>query len=166
MSVQTPAPAPTPSQAYPIPTGPKRHSYAPPASVWLLWTAGAGTLLLILLSLSYCLAFLPALLSAGESGFQWDYNTHGRTMVVTAVEPGSAAAAGLRAGVRIRAINGREPSPSIDTWGPPGHRVLRRGDPLTLVVTSGDKTRQLTWRLEKQPWYRVNMAAGGWTLGA
>jgi serine phosphatase RsbU (regulator of sigma subunit) len=166
MSVQTPAPAPTPSQPYPIPTGPKRRSHALPASVWLLWTAGVGALLLILLSLSYCLAFLPALLSAGEPGFRWGYNTHTRTMVVTAVEPGSAAAAGLRVGMLIRAINGREPSPSIDTWGPPGHRVLRPGEPLTLVVTSGDKTRQLTWRVEKRPWYRVNMAAGGWTLGA
>src|SRR5205823_6658032 len=111
--------------------------------------------------------FLPALLSAGEPGFRWDYNTHTRTMVVTAVEPGSeAAAAGLRAGMRIRAIHGREPSPSLDTWGPPGHRVLQPGDPLTLVVTSGDKKRRLTWPLEERPWYRVNMAAGGWTLGA
>ena len=46
MSVQTPAPAPTPSQAYPIPTGPKRRSHALPASVFdypyrrhLVWQA-------------------------------------------------------------------------------------------------------------------------------
>src|SRR5437016_1011965 len=87
-------------------------------------------------------------------------------MAVTAVEPGSeATAAGLLAGTRIRAIRGRVPSPSIDTWGPPGHRVLRPGDLLTLVVTHGDKERQIGWKLEWRPWYRVNMAAGGWTMG-
>jgi serine phosphatase RsbU (regulator of sigma subunit) len=166
MSVQTAAPAPTPSQPSPISTRPHRHSRPLPAAVWLLWMAGAGAFLLILLSLTYCLAFLPVLLSAGEPGFRWDYNAHTRRMTVTAVEPGSpAAAAGLQAGMQIRAILGQEPSPSLDTWGPPGHRVLRPGDPLILAVARGDREGLLGWRLAARPWRRVDMAPGGWTLG-
>src|SRR5437870_3872886 len=123
MSVPTAAPirkAPDTASA-PIPL--KRRPRALPAVVWLLWAAGAGVLILMLLSASYCFAFLPALLSAGEPGFRWEYNARTRQMKVTAVEPGSAAAeAGLRAGMRILAIEGREPAPALDLWGPPGHR--------------------------------------------
>lgn len=138
-----------------------------PAVVWLFWAAGASVLLLMLLSLAYCLAFLPALLSAGEPGFQWDYNARTREMVVTAVAPGSkAAAAGLRAGMRVQAIQDREPSPILDLWGPPGHRVLRPGDPLILVVSHQRGDQRLQWTLERRPWYQVDFAAGGWRLGA
>src|SRR5205807_440226 len=108
MSVPTAAPvvlAPDPTSG-PLPL--KRRPRALPAVVWLLWAAGAGVLALMLLSLSYCLAFLPALLPAGEPGFRWDYNTRTRQMEVSSVERGSApAAAGLRTGMRILAIEGR-----------------------------------------------------------
>src|SRR3989442_1175471 len=119
MSLPTTAPVvlvPDPASA-PLPL--KRRPRTLPAVVWLLWTAGAGVLLLMLLSVSYCLAFLPALLSAGEPGFRWKYNALTRQMDVTAVDPGSAAAgAGLRTGMRILAIEGREPAPALDLWGP------------------------------------------------
>jgi S1-C subfamily serine protease len=88
-------------------------------------------------------------------------------MVVTAVEPRSAAAAaGLRAGEQILSIDGREPSPSLDTWGPPGHRVLRPGDRLTLAVTAGDKERQLAWKLGRRRWYRVNISRRSFVEGS
>jgi GAF domain-containing protein len=172
MSVPTAAPvvlAPDPASA-PIPL--KRRPRALPAVVWLLWAAGAGVLILMLLSVSYCLAFLPTLLSAGEPGFRWEYNARTREMTVAAVQPGSAAAtAGLRTGMRILAIEGREPARPLDLWGPPGHRVLRPGEPLTLMVAEpGDRgkrphSRLLHWVLDKRPWYRIDMDAGGWTLG-
>src|SRR5438046_1430899 len=109
MSLPSAAPTPAPLPPSPIARLSKRRSSRLPTAVWLLWAAGAAALLLIVVSLVYCLAFLPTLLSAGEPGFRWDYNARTRQMRVTSVAPGSpAAAAGLRAGMRIVAIGGRE----------------------------------------------------------
>jgi predicted metalloprotease with PDZ domain len=119
-------------------------------SVRLLWTAGAGALLLMLLSLGYCLAFLPQLLSAGEPGFQWEYNARTRRMMVTGVELGSkAAAAGLRAGMRILAIQGREPAPMLNLWSPPVRRVLQPGDRLAIDISRPNGYRRLQWPVEE-----------------
>jgi GAF domain-containing protein len=157
-----------PPQAPPSTTGTpsKRRPRPLPASVPLLWAAGAATAWLMLLSLTYCLAFLPVLLGAGEPGFQWSYNTRTRRMGVTSVEPRSPAeAAGLRPGMQIVDIRGRQPAPSLDLWGPPGHRVLQPEDPLIVTVVGPRGPRRLGWLLQSRRWYRVNMAAGGWTLG-
>ncbi len=157
----------SPPQAPPgIPIPPKRPPRRLPVAVGLLWAGGAATAWLMLLSLTYCLAFLPLLLKAGEPGFRWDYNARTRRMVVTAVEPRSPAEfAGLRAGMPIVAIRGREPAPSLDLWGPPGHRVLEPGERLTVIVSTPAGLQRLRWVLQERPWFQVDLAAGGWTLG-
>lgn len=130
-----------------------------------LWAAGWLVVALIAASIIPCLRFLPALLAAGEPGFHWRYDARARVMTVTAVAPGSPAAAGLLPGDRITRIMGREPSPGIDLWGPPGRWVLRPGDRLEVVVDRGGDRRRLSWVLDARPWYRVTLAAGGWRLG-
>jgi len=90
----------------------------------VLWAAGAGALLLILLSLTYCLAFLPTLLSAGEPGFRWDYNAHTRRMVVTAVDRDI-----LGTGIEMEFFGRRARIPTG-----PAALALRHGTPLLPVT--------------------------------